>query len=90
MGKSIYSLSIQGDTILAGTVQGVYWSTDSGESWNGLANFCSARVISLHIGESSILAGTDLGEIYRATNLGYSWTKVLGGDILITYWHLQT
>ncbi|MDZ4204936.1 MAG: hypothetical protein U1C46_08975, partial [Bacteroidales bacterium] len=78
-GGHIYSLATDGTNIFAGTVDGIYLSTNNGNSWtavnNGLTN---PHVYAIAISGNNIFAGTP-ANVYLSTNNGNSWTAVNTG-----------
>lgn len=80
MNFCVYALTNNGNNIFAGTYQqGVYRSTDNGDSWqsvnNGLGN---NTVITFCTKNNKIFAGTE-GGIYATTNNGDNWFGVNNG-----------
>ncbi len=72
-GGSSYAFAERGDTIFTGSLNGVFFSTDKGESWHAANNGLDGGVVSnLAVSGNSILAGTSKG-IYRSTNNGALW-----------------
>jgi hypothetical protein len=73
--QSVNSLALNGTTLFAGTYgNGVYSSTDSGNSWNHLINGLNTNVLELamSISGTTIFAGTDAG-VFRSSNNGTTW-----------------
>lgn len=67
-------------TILVGTDNGVWHSTDDGDTWTGdTLGMESKSVISLANIDSLIYAGATGGGVYRTTDLGKGWTSVSSG-----------
>jgi photosystem II stability/assembly factor-like uncharacterized protein len=71
---SAFSLKVNGNDIYAGTEQGFYISSNSGNSWTqqntGLSNIC---LLSFAVQNSKIFAGTR-GGIYASANNGLTWS----------------
>jgi ligand-binding sensor domain-containing protein len=86
---TVYCLAVSGKNLFAGTGNGVFLSSDYGDSWtainNGLTNY---EVSTLLINGSNLFAGTRGGGVFLSINDGASWTPVntglvgLGLDIL--------
>jgi photosystem II stability/assembly factor-like uncharacterized protein len=75
-GGQVNSLAIDPNTgnIYAGTYNGVYLSTDNGDSWVARDNgFSSLGIQALAISGNIIYAGTGDGVVYRSTNSGSNW-----------------
>lgn len=75
-------------SILIGTYSGVYRSTDNGLNWSSSNSGLSETIITtLFIdSDNSVFLGTDGpsgGSLYRSTNVGSNWTRMLitGGSI---------
>jgi photosystem II stability/assembly factor-like uncharacterized protein len=72
-----YTILLAGDTVYAGTNEGLYRSTDLGESWvlytSGLPT--SPDVLSLLIRDSSLFAGTT-GGVYGSNDHGEHWSQI--------------
>jgi len=79
-GGRIYSLLNAGGILYAGTAtDGVYRSTDNGQSWTPVNNGLSddgLDVRALMSSGSDLYAGTFDGGLYRSTDNGQSWTPV--------------
>lgn len=73
-GGSCYAFTERGDTVFAGTYNGVFFSTDNGSSWHAANNGLHGLVSSLAVSGNSILAGTSNG-IYRSTDNGSHWNR---------------
>jgi len=72
--ENIGSIAIKDKDIFVGTPEGIYLSTDNGNSWtaknNGLGNI---YVRTITVSGSNIFAGTN-GGIFLSTDNGNSWT----------------
>jgi hypothetical protein len=66
----------QSDSFYAATNQGLYISTDQGQSWDfkGLSTY---SLMSLEWGEGNLFTGTETGEIFR---VGATTTEDISGD----------
>ncbi|MFA7418686.1 MAG: T9SS type A sorting domain-containing protein [Melioribacteraceae bacterium] len=77
-GKSISSICNVGDVIFAGTNDGIYISTNFGQSWslsaNGLKTTNVVRV--LYVSNNKIYAGTQTGELFVSENYGQTWACI--------------
>ncbi len=75
-GGDIYSLFVAyNGTIFISTINGVFHSTDNGDSWSGTGVIndpvnCFAENFS-----GVIFAGTDYGRVFRSTDNGESWIQ---------------
>lgn len=84
---TVYSLSAIGRDFYVGTQNGVYLSTDNGQTWN-LATPHSPvyQVVSLVQSGGNILAGTQFSGVYRSSAGRQGWEKsdsgLTGGSIL--------
>lgn len=79
--QAIYSLLIKDNHYIAGTYNGVFVSTNSGETWEQKNNGFSSsprKVYALTESGNKILAGSDSG-IYVTTNYGNLWTAKSSG-----------
>lgn len=77
---SVQALAVDGSSLLAGTSQGLYRSSDNGGSWTVLNTDFNIDVQSLVVSDSVYLAARSfLYGVYRSTNKGVSWTSVLSG-----------
>ena len=79
---SVYSMAVDGSTVLAGTNNGVYISTDYGANWSQTA-LNMGNEYSILKKDSFVFVGTD-GGVYRSSNLGQTWgpTSLMGFPIL--------
>ena len=77
----ITALAVSGTKLFAGTGNGVFLSTDSGETWmmvdNGL--FGNTSITALVVIGTNVFAGTKSGGIYLTTNNGKIWKSVSAG-----------
>jgi photosystem II stability/assembly factor-like uncharacterized protein len=77
----VYSLGANGNNLFAGTLDGVFRSTNNGSSWiavdSGLTNIYVNKFIISR--ETNLFAGTQGGGIFLSTNNGNSWTTVNSG-----------
>ena len=69
--KYVWSMAAKGDTIFAGTNDGVYISVNNGANWS-LTNLNQAGDFLL-IDGNNVIAGTSFG-VYRTTNNGQNWS----------------
>ncbi|MBK9334994.1 MAG: hypothetical protein IPM96_21975 [Ignavibacteria bacterium] len=69
-----------GTNLFAGTLGGVFLTTNNGTSWtavnNGLTN---NSIYSLTVSNMNLYAGTDGDGVFLTTNNGTSWTAVNNG-----------
>ncbi len=70
-----------GNTVYAGTNNGMYKTTNAGTSWfainSGIPAGASVRALDLvQSAPGILLAGTDSNYLYRSTNGGASWTNI--------------
>jgi len=72
--NSVISLSVNGNNIYAGTLTGVYKSSDNGTNWSqiGLSNL---NIMSIFAFDNIILAGTISYGIYYSLNDGNTWIQ---------------
>ncbi len=76
-GISISTLVVSGSSFYAGTRQGVFRSTDDGQSWNAANTGLGDSVINtLFVNGSDLFAGTRSAGVYHSTDGGTSWTDV--------------
>jgi uncharacterized repeat protein (TIGR02543 family) len=75
---SVYCLAVCGSTIFAGTVGGVFSSTDNGTSWHssGLTNY---EVVSLAVSNGKMFAGAWGGGAHFSSDTGTTWTAIDSG-----------
>ncbi len=72
---AIYRLNAVGDGIIANGWAGrVYKSTDDGQTWFELSKIDDCALYAIeYIGNSTVLMGTEKGDIYRSEDNGKSW-----------------
>lgn len=73
---NVLSLSFSGSNILAGTIGGLFLSTNSGISWSLAADLFLSDVSSLFYTFSRTYASTLFGGIYYSTDNGFSWMGI--------------
>ena len=72
---SIQSLAVSGGALFAGTVHGVFLSTDNGASWTAVnSGLTDTSILSMAVGGGNVFAGTDSGGVFLTTNNGETWT----------------
>ncbi len=79
-GMDILSI-VMPDSILAGTWDGLYRSTDSGTTWNVIAPTgipADTAIWSMAMMDTCLLAGAT-GDIYKSSDNGDTWTEVSSG-----------
>jgi ligand-binding sensor domain-containing protein len=79
-GLIIQSLAVRDTIIFAGTINGVFRSTNSGNSWMAINNGLTDVVNTLAISGQYLYAGTYSG-VFRSNNDGASWTPINDGLI---------
>jgi photosystem II stability/assembly factor-like uncharacterized protein len=73
----VRSFAISGKSLFAGTLGGVFRSTNNGTSWTASnLGLTDTVVCALAVHETSLFAGTYGGSIFRSTNGGVSWAEV--------------
>jgi photosystem II stability/assembly factor-like uncharacterized protein len=70
----IHSIALKGDTVFAGTISGVYYSSDIGNTWKITNDNFDEYIWSLVIVNNAIIAGTDNGIFFSFDN-GINWKK---------------
>jgi len=79
---TILCFATSGNTVLSGTVNGVYRSTDDGATWTqSNTGLTDLTVYALNASGSSIFAGTRNG-IFRSTDAGLNWLKLVTTGLL--------
>jgi Secretion system C-terminal sorting domain len=75
----INALAVNGTFLFAGTLSGVFLSTNSGANWNAVdSGLTSNSVYALAVRGSELFAGTSAG-IFLSTNNSLSWASVDSG-----------
>ena len=73
-------LVVKDKNLFAGTMDGVYLSTDSSESWSAVNNgLTSLEVRALTVNDTYLFAGTWAGGVFRSMDNGANWTPVNNG-----------
>jgi len=73
-------LTKNGNTILAGTDDGMFLSVNNGTTWTAInAGMPKDTVLACAITDSSIFSGTFHSGVFRSTNNGVSWTAANKG-----------
>jgi len=81
IGYNFRCFAINGSNIFAGNYnQGVFLSTDNGDTWTPINNGLSTDVMSLTLNGGYLFAGTNNNGIYRTDNSGISWTQLNTGE----------
>ncbi len=75
----IFGFEISGDNIIAGTDQGIYYSSDGGGSWLP-SNVTEGLVEEMATSDGYVYAAFDIDDIYRSQDDGVTWQLVLGGS----------
>jgi C1A family cysteine protease len=73
-------LAVGGTNIFAGTENGVYLSTNNGNTWTAVnGNLKNLKVSTLAINGNTVFVGTQTDGIYLSTDNGTSWIKANSG-----------
>ena len=79
-GLRVTCFGASAGTVVAGTRQGAYWSSDNGAHWNlcssGLTNM---TVSALYASGGDFVGGTYGAGAYRSTNGGVNWSAISNG-----------
>ena len=70
----VYSLALQKDQLLAGTLNGIATSGNNGSSWNQSINTYNLQVMDVGLSGNNLLATTSQG-INRTADQGVSWDR---------------
>ena len=74
-GLKVNSIASFGNTLLAGTLAGIFRSTDDGTTWIDVNNDCTKQQIwSFAKSDSVILAGGSVFFVFRSTDDGMTWS----------------
>jgi hypothetical protein len=71
MNGLVYDLAVSENSLFAGTIYGVYRSTDEGSSWMGTEPL--PEVFALAVSDSLLFSGTWEYGVVRSTNHGTNW-----------------
>ncbi|GJM35855.1 MAG: hypothetical protein DHS20C18_48560 [Saprospiraceae bacterium] len=86
----IYSFAIEGSHLFAGASDGVYLSTDNGNSWMAMnSGLTTSFVTWLEVSGTSLYAGTPIG-LFVSTNNGSSWDLLKNGATDLVYTNSST
>lgn len=72
--KGVLSLATNGNYIYAGAVDGLYPSSDNGQSWIHSLNNGNA-VLAMGVFGSEVFAGCNNNGVFRSTNNGFNWVQ---------------
>ena len=89
-GGDIYSLAKDGSNIFAGTANGVFLSSNDGNSWTGKNNGLMpySEIIAIAISGNNIFAVDDYFEkVYRSQDYGNSWNEINNGMPTSAYYY---
>jgi len=75
-GGTIYAFASKGTLLFAGLDDGVYRSTNSGETWTK-AGLKDISISSLFVNVNMVFAGTPNGKVFRSTDDGVNWTELV-------------
>ncbi|MBS1538750.1 MAG: Omp28-related outer membrane protein [Bacteroidetes bacterium] len=79
----IYTLVFKGTVLYAGTADGLFSSSNGGNSWSKITAFPALPAYSLATNGTKLFAGTPNG-IYVSINNGTSWTNPLSQKVIAT------
>lgn len=74
LSYGIFKLAVQGNKVYAGG-QGLHKTVNDGASWSII--FIADNIDAMSVSDSVIIIGTYSSGIYRSTNEGQNWTRVL-------------
>ncbi|MDQ3021245.1 MAG: hypothetical protein M3R36_11860 [Bacteroidota bacterium] len=72
-GGYVDDFAVNGNTVFAATIGGIYRSDDSGLSWISVSNFGATTIC---ITGSTVFASGEFSDIYRSTDNGNSWVNI--------------
>jgi photosystem II stability/assembly factor-like uncharacterized protein len=73
-GLTVNSIASFGNTLLAGTLAGIFRSTDEGATWNDVNNdWTRQQIWSFTKSDSAIFAGGSVFLVFRSTDDGITW-----------------
>jgi len=73
-GNTPFSMTVVGENIFVGTINGTFLSTNNGSNWNITSLTEETRTLSSR--DNAVFAGT-LYSLYKSTNLGVNWLEIL-------------
>ena len=76
-GRITSFATIDTDLFTGALMQGIFHSSDKGESWNHL--WSNGTVNTLAVIDSALFAGFDLGAVFRSIDKGITWTHCDSG-----------
>jgi photosystem II stability/assembly factor-like uncharacterized protein len=79
-GGTVFSIAVTGTTLLAGTSDGIYRSTNNGVLWSKAASDSTATTVRGFATSGTNLLVATTGGIMRSTDNGQSWVQVLPGS----------
>ena len=79
-GGFVHALAVSGTNLFAGSLGGVFLSTDNGTGWTAVnTGLTDLDVWSLAVSGTNLFAGTGRGGVFLSTNNGTSWSAVNTG-----------
>jgi hypothetical protein len=70
----IWSIVKSGTNLIAGTNEGIYYSTDNGDNWNLASGTSAMNIWKLCVKGSNVFAATSSNGIYKSINNGQNWS----------------
>ncbi|HZV11798.1 MAG TPA: T9SS type A sorting domain-containing protein [Candidatus Kapabacteria bacterium] len=75
-GQSIRSLLVNGSNLYAATLNGLYMTTDNGDSWNEISiGFPDQVIFCLGVNGNTLFAGMQHGGVYKTSNINAKWRE---------------
>ena len=79
-GGHVRTFAVSGTNLFAGTIGGVFLSTNNGTSWTAVnTGLTNTNASALAVSGTNLFAGTYSGGVYLLANNGTSWTAVNTG-----------